>query len=376
MSSSNLSLLPKISFADQTPSQIEAEVIIAYEQIAGVTLQPADPVRLFLLSLAYLISVQNSVIDLAGKQSLLAYATEGHLDHVAALMGVSRLPAESARCVLRFSLGEPLAFAVDIPAGTRAATQDGKTVFATIASAEIEAGELSVEVAALATTEGSAANGLVAGQIRRLVDPVPYIVSVSNTIETVAGADEETDDALRERVRIAPESYTVAGPRGMYESLTKAVSQEITGVSVTTPVPGTVDIRFVLTGGELPDEAMIDMVQEALSAEDVRPLTDTVLVDAPDEIEYALDVEWYIEKSNTALLSSITAAVTQAVETYRIWQRSLPGRDINPTKLISLMEQAGARRVTVISPEFQELKPSQIARETTITVSYKGTEDV
>ncbi len=59
MSSSNLSLLPKISFADQTPSQIEAEVITAYEQIAGVTLQPADPARIFLLSLIDLAGIRN-----------------------------------------------------------------------------------------------------------------------------------------------------------------------------------------------------------------------------------------------------------------------------------------------------------------------------
>lgn len=115
MTSVDLSALPDISFASLDTRQVEAAVITAYERLTGVTLQPADPVRLFLESLAYVVNVQNQLIDLTGKQNLLAYAQGAHLDHLGALMGVSRIPAQAARTVLRFELPEPLAFAVPVP---------------------------------------------------------------------------------------------------------------------------------------------------------------------------------------------------------------------------------------------------------------------
>ena len=107
MSSVNLTALSDVHFAPQSASETEAAVITAYEAIAKVTLQPGDPVRLFLETLAYTLCVQNSLIDLAGKQNLLAYASKEHLDHLGALMGVARIPAQPARCTMRFALTEP-----------------------------------------------------------------------------------------------------------------------------------------------------------------------------------------------------------------------------------------------------------------------------
>lgn len=117
MTSVNLATLPEVHFASANAAEIESEVIGAYEKASGITLQPGDPVRLFLESLSYLISVQNSLIDLAGRQNLLAYAQGAALDHLGALMGVSRIPAQPARCEVRFSLSSPLDFAVPIPKG-------------------------------------------------------------------------------------------------------------------------------------------------------------------------------------------------------------------------------------------------------------------
>ena len=82
MTSVDLSALPSVAFAPQSAGETETAIITAYEAIAKATLQPGDPVRLFLESLAYVISVQNGLIDLAGKQNLLAYARGGHLDHL------------------------------------------------------------------------------------------------------------------------------------------------------------------------------------------------------------------------------------------------------------------------------------------------------
>ena len=290
-------------------------------------------------------------------------------------MGVERIPAQTARVTVRFSLAEALSFAVPIPEGIRVATEDGSIVFATITSVEIPAGELFVDVVALCTTAGAQATGLVAGQISQLVDPLPYVVAVTNTVTSAEGADIEDDERLRERIRTAPESYTVAGSAGSYETQVLSVSSDIEAVSVTTPEPGVVDVRFVLEGGKMPDESMISMVEEALSAETVRPLTDHVLVSGPEPVQYSISGTWYLRTEDATLLSAITAAVTNAVEEFRLWQRGKPGRDINPTKLISLVQQAGAKRVELTAPVFTRLTPIQIAREESINLTFGGVED-
>ena len=97
MTSVDLSALPSVAFAPQSAGETETAIITAYEAIAKATLQPGDPVRLFLESLAYILSVQNGLIDLAGKQNLLAYARGGHLDHLGAPMGVIRIQPQPAR---------------------------------------------------------------------------------------------------------------------------------------------------------------------------------------------------------------------------------------------------------------------------------------
>lgn len=70
--------------------------------------------------------------------------------------------------------------------------------------AVIEPGDLSATAVAFSVTAGQNCNGLVPGQISQLVDPLPYIVSSVNSSLTMAGADVESDDRLRERIRIAP----------------------------------------------------------------------------------------------------------------------------------------------------------------------------
>lgn len=75
MSSPSLSSLPAVSFAPLNAQDVEQEIITTYERIAETSLYPGDPVRLLLESLAYTISIQSGLIDLAAKQNLLAFAT-------------------------------------------------------------------------------------------------------------------------------------------------------------------------------------------------------------------------------------------------------------------------------------------------------------
>jgi phage-related baseplate assembly protein len=363
-----------LKFADLDTASVESSVLTAYEQIAQTTLYPGDPVRLFLESLAYIVAVQNSVIDLAGKQNLLAYALGAHLDYIGMMVGTPRLGQSNAKCRQRFFLAAALDFDVEIPAGTRVVTGDGKRIFVLAEALTIKTGEVDAEGVVIAQAAGADANGLVPGQISTLIDPVAYIARTENITPTFLGADVESDARYRARIQEAPERFTCAGPTGSYRALAMSVHQDIADVGIYSPRPGTVDVRPVMTGGELPSGEILRAVREKLSADDVRPLTDTVIVAAPDVVEYAIDVEYAISKSNEPLSGTIKNRVAAAVEQYRMWQRSAPGRDILPTKLISLMEQAGARRVVVFSPDDEVLEARQLARETSVTVTFLGIE--
>lgn len=367
--------LEEITFADLDPASIESGIVTAYENIAQTTLYPGDPVRLFLESLAYVLTLQNNLINTAGRQNLLAYASNGHLDHLGQLVGTARLSASRAVVMQRFSLSAPLGFAVIVPQGTRVATADGKLIFTTDTDVVIAAGATSAEVQATAAQAGAQANGLVAGQISVLVDPVAYVSKTENISASLLGMDVESDARYRERIQLAPEAYSNAGSTGAYRYHALTAHQSIAEVSISCPVPGTVDVRPVCAGGELPSAEVLAAVRAALCADTVRPLTDTVIVAAPDAHTYALHVRWSLAKGQSALASSIAATVAAALESYRLWQRSAPGRDINPTRLISLLEQAGARRVEVISPAYATLTETEIARETSVTCEYLGVED-
>lgn len=364
-----------IVFADVESSSVEAAVLTAYERLAETTLYPGDPVRLFLESLAYTIACQNNVINLAGRQNLLAFASGEHLDYIGMMVGTSRLGRSSASATQRFEMDAALDFDVIIPQGTRVVTSDHKAMFATDAVGILRAGTLHVDVPVTAADPGAGANGLVPGQIDQMVDPLPYVMRTRNVTVTMLGADVESDDRYRTRIQEAPERFTCAGPVGAYRSLTMSVHQDIADAAVWSPKPGTVDIRPVMVNGELPTDDILEDVRRALSADDVRPLTDTVTVQRPELVTYDIDVTWYLSRTHEAYLATTQAAVTAAVESYRLWQRSKPGRDILPLRLTSALERAGARRLRLCAPAYVPLLPYQLAREGRISVKYGGVED-
>ena len=80
-------------------------------------------------------------------------------------------------------------------------------------------------------------------------------------------------------MQIAPESFSVAGPRGAYEYYARSAHQDIIDVAVVGPpelAPGYVKIYPLMKGGELPSSEVLASVLEICNADDVRPLTDCV----------------------------------------------------------------------------------------------------
>ena len=377
---SDLENIPDISFIDDLDvtdiqNQMISDFETKYEEITGnkIKLAKADPYRIIL----YACSMQQfqalKFLDEMGKQNLIKYAVSAFLDQVGALRGIKRLPGSAAVTTLRFTISEARKSVTAIEKGTR--VNGGDFYFATDEYAEIGQEELYVDVPATCTEIGESSNGLMPGELNALVDSVAWIDSVENITETSGGADEEDDDNFSDRIYLAPASYSVAGPEDAYKYFTKEANADVTDVSVTSPSGGVVDIRFILKGGDLPEEDLIAEIKEYVSAKDKRPLTDHVKVSAPDVVEYELKTKYWIPESKKSIAASIQERIDAAINDYIEWQNSKIGRDINPSELIYRMISAGAKRVEVQSPVYQDIGDTQIAQIANLEVEYGGVEN-
>jgi phage-related baseplate assembly protein len=365
--------LPDISFADKSAQQIETDIVNRYEQLTGKSLGPADPRRIFIRAIVLILAQQRSLIDFSAKQNLLGYATGEYLDHIGISRDTTRLQPTSAKTTLRFTFS--IAQQQKISAGTRVTAGDG-VFFATISDVTVQAGQTNVDVEAQCTVPGTIGNGYLVGQINQLVDPIQWVQSVTNITVSEGGADLEDDDSYAERTRQAPESFSVAGPTGAYVYWAKTANPSIIDVSVRSPSPGVVEIRPLLKGGVIPDQEVLDAVMAICSDRKIRPLTDNVQVLAPESVSYDLNLTYWIRTNDASIASSIQTKVTQAIEDYKLWQKSKLGRDIDPSELIARVKNAGAKRVEVTLPAYRQIDTFQVAQESAnISITYGGLED-
>ena len=374
--------LPDISFIDNKDiDQVRQEMVADYESFISeatgqtVTLERSSVHRMELYAAAAQIYQAMQYIDRQGKQSILKYSYSDFLDNLAIFKGVTRNPATPATTTLRFTLSAERDTATGIPQGTRVSTA-GSIYFATDVYAEIPAGSTTVDVPATCTVAGTDGNGFAVGELSTIVDPIPYVASVSNTTATEGGAEIESDDDLAERVFLAPGAYSTAGPEDGYLYHAKAYSAAIGDVVATSnQAAGTVDIVFIMADGSTPGEEMIEGLEGYLQGKTIRPMTDLVRVAAPQEVTYTINLTYYINRSDSAKAVTIQAAVAQAVADYQAWQRAI-GRDINPSQLVRMIMDAGAKRVTVTAPTYTAVDATKVsALQGDAVISYGGLED-
>ena len=374
--------LPDISFIDnKTIDQVRQEMVADYESFISdatgqtVTLERSSVHRMELYAAAAQIYQAMQYIDRQGKQNILKYSYSDFLDNLAVFKGVTRNPATAATTTLRFTLSAERDTATGIPQGTRVSTA-GSIYFATDVYAEIPAGSTTVDVPATCTVAGTDGNGFAVGELSTIVDPIPYVAGVSNTTATEGGAEIESDDDLAERVFLAPGAYSTAGPEDGYLYHAKAYNAAIGDVVATSnQAAGTVDIVFIMADGSTPGEEMIEGLEGYLQGKTIRPMTDLVRVAAPQEVQYTINLTYYINRSDSAQAVTIQQQVAAAVEQYKTWQRAI-GRDINPSQLVRMVMDAGAKRVTVTAPTYTTVDATKVsALQGEAAISYGGLED-
>ncbi|MBQ7615682.1 MAG: baseplate J/gp47 family protein [Butyrivibrio sp.] len=372
--------MSNIDFIDIDSRTLYQKFISAVEEEIGEDLPEGDERRLYSEALVAVLEALFATVNDSCRQRLLRYARGEVLDALGENRGITRQESVKATCTVRFSIEEAISSNITIPQGTRV-TSDSIRYFSTDVTAVLTAGLTYVDVECTAKEGGAKYNDIAIGEIKTLVDQVPYIDSVSNTTSTTGGSDEETDDEYRDRIRAASAATSVAGPKAYYRYHAINADPTIADAYIDSPSPGVVRITPICYGGEIPGSDLLAKVLAKCSADDVRVLTDQVTTAAPDIEQYNIELKYYTTSEDESACIETIEGDDGAIAQYNAWQCSALDRDINPDKLRALMlapswesekELVGCTRVEIVSPVFTELDARTVAKFSgTMTVTHE-----
>ncbi|MEO9464429.1 MULTISPECIES: baseplate assembly protein [Alphaproteobacteria] len=181
----------------------------------------------------------------------------------------------------------------------------------------------------------------------------------------------EDDVRFRSRVQLALEGFTTAGPRGSYVFWGLSASPQVKDISVESPSPGQVLVTVLSASGNGGgDPALVQTVSNRLNDEDIRPITDHVIVEGATIVTYQLKaVLTLYEGPDAEVVRSAAAASALAF----VQDRHRLGNDITISGLHAALHQVGVQKVTLISPVADiVIESSEAAYCNAVTVTVGG----
>ena len=361
----------EVKILDDSPDTILAAIIADYETRTGKTLQPAHIERLLINTFAYRETLTRQQVNEAYRQQHVRFATGLMLDLCGDDVNTPRLAASAARCTIRFQAAR-FGGEVNIPVGTLVAA--GETMFATTEQGQLTPTQPETALQAVCNETGEKGNGWAIGQINTLQTSLTGAAQITaqNISTPTGGADVESDEAYRERILLAFESFSVAGSIGAYQYWARAASPAVADVHVANdtdrngnPIGGTVAVT-ILTQTGAPSSELITLVQRELSDEKRRPLCDTVIVRAPEVVEYTLEAELVLFTGANAL--EVRAAAEQAWAAWERAKRAKLGGDIVPLDVSGCLKVDGVYNVNLTAPSLITVQPNQWAKCTAVKI--------
>lgn len=192
--------------------------------------------------------------------------------------------------------------------------------------------------------------------------------------DDVAGtpAVMESDEDFRRRITLAPEGYSVAGPRGAYIFHALSADADVADASAISPAPTQVEV-YVLsrTGDGTAPPALLTAVDAALNGEDVRPLADQVTVLSASIVNFSIDAN--ITTFAGPDSSVVMAEAQSRIDAWVIANRKM-GRDITRAGIIAALFAGGVQNVDLTSPAADiSLDDTEAGYCTGVTLTWAGT---
>ncbi|MGP5567245.1 baseplate assembly protein [Pseudomonas helleri] len=184
----------------------------------------------------------------------------------------------------------------------------------------------------------------------------------------------ESDDSLVERTLFAFEGMSIAGPRDAYVFHAMSADGRVADARVGSPSPAIVEVSILSRIGDgVASEDLLEVVREALSDEDVRPLGDRVIVRSAGLIGYRIEAVLYLYPGPEIEL--ILAEARSSLDRYINTQRRL-GRDIRRSAIHAALHVSRVQRVELIHPvKDVVVLDHQAANCTGFSVVFGGTDE-
>jgi phage-related baseplate assembly protein len=247
------------------------------------------------------------------------------------------------------------------------------------------AGETFGIIAATSVLGGALLNQYGVGDITSLVDNLAFIESVENITQATGGADDESDDHYRERLYLAPDGWSSAGPDGAYKFHAMSAHKDILDVEVLAPVlpasvkidgvkytennsiidingiEATVDYHnqkitfstpvlvnevtipsanivevYVLLPDNADEETILNLVKKVLNKEEIRPNTDLVIVYLAKRENFALNNIKIVARKGAP--QDLEQRVKMVLQAYFIQLRSKLKRGVIPSEITKLIQ--------------------------------------
>ena len=327
----------ELHYVTYDPDEIWTEMMVAYVDAGGDILYPGDEKDMLLRSVLADIVQVFAGVDNALRMATLRYAVGDYLDILGEQRSCPRIEASAATATVTITTNATGESDV-LEAGT-AMTSDGELFYLLTEDLPLTGYQQTVTVEVICERAGSAGNGLLAGTQMGLAITNSGINSIIAATDASGGNEAEDDETYRERIRQYGLASVSTGPERQYEAAAKEVSSEILDANAVNLGAGNVGVYLILQS-DTGAAAILQSVLEALSAEDVRPLTDNVHVYRATDIPYTLNVRYICDNSSATM-----TAIADAVKEYQEWQDNTIGRAFNPDRLMAAIYQAGATRV-------------------------------
>jgi phage-related baseplate assembly protein len=180
---------------------------------------------------------------------------------------------------------------------------------------------------------------------------LPYAIGpdldIIGSLFGVYRMDGEFDDRFRKRIALAPEAYASAGSAGGYIFHALSVSADVFDAAATCPAPGIAQVVITGANGAAASGDLVAAVQDRLSSDEIRPLTDQIVVRAASIPAYEMSVRLSIPDgpSPTVIKQLASDSLTQlAAQRYRV------GAGVDLSAIVGAAYVPNVQRITVLAP--------------------------
>ncbi|MFM9269978.1 baseplate J/gp47 family protein [Halomonas elongata] len=184
----------------------------------------------------------------------------------------------------------------------------------------------------------------------------------------------ETDEAYRRRILLSLRGLSTAGPEGAYIYHALSAEGGVLDASATSPTPGDVVVTVLAREGNgAAGSALLQAVETAVNAEDVRPLTDHVIVQSAEIIDYSITATLYFQPGPD---SQVVLAEAQRQAQRYVEQQHRLGVDITLSGVYAALHRPGVQRVELENPTSTiTIGPTQAGYCTAITLTDGGIDE-